>query len=327
MEVLPVRRLFGLAGLVGGGLSATLAALLFLGPMLGFYGWSNVGLGPRSDGAIVLPAAEVRTAQVSRATGGLSLTPLGALASVAVGATTVLTQQQPTFGGPTGSGNAPSQAGNLVLGPATVLTPTGTVAPPGPTTPAQPTTPAASQPTVPSTPAAPTQTQTPAATVAEPVTQQSVAATQTATATATKTPTSSSVTASSVTKDQGNNQSSDQSSKRADRQARGAERDARKSERDGERATRQAERQSRHGSNERVAPTPVEQTQGDGAAQSDPAQAAVDGSGDRGRGGDHGNDQGHGSGHDRGDGGNDGGHDGGNDGGHGGGHDGGKSGD
>src|SRR4051812_39944597 len=76
--VISITRLLGWAALVGGGLSGTVAGLLFLGPMLGFYGFGDQSPGPRSSGALELPAALVApVAQRPATAAGLTAPPAG----------------------------------------------------------------------------------------------------------------------------------------------------------------------------------------------------------------------------------------------------------
>lgn len=164
-------KLLGWAALVGGGLSGAVAGLLFLGPMLGFYEFGAHPPGPRTTGAVELPAPLVQRTPDTGSRPARALTsPLGTFGVVAPATATaggtVAAPLTPAVRGPrqalgdsvdpvtTGSSQAPAPA------PATqpVAPAPATIAPVAPVTAA------------PVAPAAPATTTSPTPSAAQPTT-------------------------------------------------------------------------------------------------------------------------------------------------------------
>lgn len=134
-----MRKLLGWAALMAGSLSGLTLTLLALGPALGFYPWSAAQPGPRSAGAVDLPAPVVDLSPLRRVAQPLD-------ASTGLG-TLVLSPARPQLSGAApvtvrGRGNAAPRRGSLTLvgqsdssGPVTVA-PAVPVAPVAPAAPA-----------------------------------------------------------------------------------------------------------------------------------------------------------------------------------------------
>jgi hypothetical protein len=139
VEVFSMRRLLGWSAMVGGTLAGAAAALLLLGPALGFYPWSPASPGARTTGSVDLPRAPAAAPQLRAAA---SLVPDGTLGGLASGV--ALTLGSPTASAPTAAGGArdgvrrSSSSGSLVAvtdddgGQITVLTPDAPAAPAAP---------------------------------------------------------------------------------------------------------------------------------------------------------------------------------------------------
>lgn len=144
-----MRRVLGWAALVGGGLAGAAATLLLLGPMLGFYAWSEQGPGPKSSGSLHLPAGLAQAAR-DRAAADRVTSPLGPLSPADGSVITVLAPGRSFVAQAT----TPRSGGALRPG-AQSGSPGGLTPAPTSTQPQTPSAPAAPAPAVPATPAAP----------------------------------------------------------------------------------------------------------------------------------------------------------------------------
>ncbi|MFL5846859.1 MAG: hypothetical protein ACJ762_19420 [Solirubrobacteraceae bacterium] len=144
MQVLSITKLLGWATLVGGALSAALAALLFLGPMLGFYEFGAHPAGPRTTGAVELPAPLVQQSSApQRASLGTTRSTLGTLGTIPVRASDAtvapvapVTRRAPrpriSLGSVTGPVTQGAALPPVALAPAPVITPAPVVQTPAP---------------------------------------------------------------------------------------------------------------------------------------------------------------------------------------------------
>lgn len=114
-------RLVGWATLVGGALSGAVAGLLLLGPMLGFYPLGAHSPGPRTTGAVELPAALVQRTAQQPARPAPARSPVGA-ATIGVRSLAVAPASAPAVRAPrVGLGNRPVSVDSGP--PAPVVTP------------------------------------------------------------------------------------------------------------------------------------------------------------------------------------------------------------
>ena len=161
MEVFSKRWLFGWSLVVGATLGLLAAALLLLGPLLGFDNWRFAGPGARSDGSLVLPGAPAQDASAGgRAAAAGSLRRQGA--AVLGPGTSNVAQRRSSAPRPTGGAQGPSRAPGGGSSPGTlVVVPTVAGPAPGPVAVASPA--PAPTPAAPTTSAPVPVTSTPAA--------------------------------------------------------------------------------------------------------------------------------------------------------------------
>jgi hypothetical protein len=143
VEVFSMRKLLGWAALMAGSLSGLTLTLLALGPALGFYPWSAAQPGPRSAGAVDLPAPVVDLSPVRRVAQPLD-------ASTGLG-TLVLSAARPQLSGITpatvrGRDDVARRRGSLTLVGGSDSSGPVTVAPTVPVTPVAPAVPVAETP-------------------------------------------------------------------------------------------------------------------------------------------------------------------------------------